>query len=211
MANTGAAAASVAAAIYSLQAFLLLWLCYRYVSPTLIFYRKITFVKFILLTGGLAGAVSLALQKTLSAQAWLANFNGIVVIACALIAFDSYFPMINRLKMMSRRELGFYYGLLLISIITLLNCRTPLLTLLLGFALLTETYFTGKRYGWCGAITAIFLLGLALNLGAMLGAPLFATPFWAATREFLQIILSLQVLCLLTLSFPAAERGSIER
>ena len=171
----------------------------------LIFYRKITFLKFILLTGVLAGTVSLALQKTLSAQAWLANFNGIVVIACALIAFDSYFPEINRLKMLSRRELGFYYGLLLISLITLLNCRTPLLTLLLGFALLTETFFTGRRYGWCGAIMAIFLLGLALNLSAMLGAPLFATPFWAATLEFLQIILSLQVLCLLTLSFPLGD------
>lgn len=205
-AKSGLGLACTCAAIYSLQAFLLLYICQRFISPSLIFYRKISFVKFILCSAILTAAVSAALEYfcydgaarlLVWIQWWLANFNGIMVFSTALIALDTYFPQIETLKNLDKSKLGLLYGGLLVCVIALALSHTPALIICFAISSLLLTMLISKYYAWCGAVMAIFLLGLSLSLAALLGAPLFSNNFASSTAIFLQLILSLGCFSLL--------------
>lgn len=202
-ANSGFDLACACAGIYCLQAFLLVYISQTYISPTLLFHRKINFLKFIAYLALLTAAISTAIEfLCLSSAAslkiwiqwWLADFNGIFILACALIALDAYFPQLDALKELNRTRLFLFFGLLIFFISAILMSHTALQSI--GFSVAASLLIMqmGKFYGWCGAITGIFLLGFAFTLAAFFGMALFAAN---TTLVYLQLILGLQVISLL--------------
>lgn len=197
----------VCATVYVLQALCLRMLSYRFSCPTLIFYRGWTFVKFILCSSMITAVASLMLEffcysKLAYAEApfqlwvqwWLANFNGILIISCAIITWDIYFPQIDSLKRLNKLLLYFIYGLLLTLIIALIFSGNPQSTIFFALSTLLLCVVISTRYGWCGTITAFFLFGMLLTLASYLGAPIFVTEFPAITLIYLQLILSFETM-----------------
>lgn len=216
--NSGGLLAFSCATIHMLQAFFLLWLSYRYINLTLHFYDRRTCVKFILCSAALTAIASLfltlicysSLQSTqtlllLWRQWWLANFNGLVIFACALITLDTYFPQIDKLKQLNLFMLKFIYGLLFILICALLFCRDPLDTIWLALSIMLLTFIISIGYGWCGVIAAVFLSGLLYGVAASLGAPIFNTDFSSATVFFLQLLLCVETMMGLFIAIASSQ------
>lgn len=193
------------AAIYSMQIVLLLWLSYRYISPTLIFYNHWEFVKFLLACSILTAISCLMIEFLIYSYLknsflffelwlrwWLANLNGILVFSCAIVTWDLYFPQIDSLKKMNKLTLTFYYGLFLITSICLLFSYTPFQTLFFSLATFPLILLISIQFGWCGSIASVFLLGLLFNFAAYLNATLFTTYFSFTTLIFLQSLLLIE-------------------
>ena len=191
------------ATVFALQAFLLVGLCYRFIYPTLVFYRKMTFVKFILCSALLTAIVTVVLEMMcyfslrvmmdplqLWLQWWLANFNGMMVVAVALVALDAFFPQIRSVK--KDAALIMLFGLWLVLIVALVLSESRLAIMLLALSTLPIIFVMSERLGWCGVVAANFLLALFLNLAACLGAPLFAYDFMAVNLVYLQVVLCLE-------------------
>jgi hypothetical protein len=202
MAKSGVTVALDCALIFSLQAWLLLVVSHRFISPTLIFYQKKIFAKFIFASAILAALGGLAFEyfcySDLSVlQCWLANLNGILIFSFALITLDSYFPQIDNLRKINLYALGLLYGLGSIFLLSILFSSSAAHIIVWSLALTIPGFLIGKRYGWCGAIALLFLSGLATSLAANLNLPLFATNFNLATLEFLQMLLSIACISLI--------------
>ena len=184
-AHAGVGIASACASIYALQAGLLLWLSYRFISPTLLFSRAFIFIKFVIACGFLTALTSLLLVYVCYAAFsfplwllwWLANFNGIIVLAFTLIAWDAYFPEFTRL---THKSASFLYAIAIIFLFIILFKQN--LTAVMSFALLTLplTMIVSVYFGWCGVMAAVFFFGLLLTLG---------TQFSSNTVIFLQFLL----------------------
>lgn len=181
-ANSGFTLALTCAVIYGLQAFLLLWISHRYITLTLIFYTRTTFIKFILFSAVLTAITSLVLtilcyatlQTHTSAfhlwlQWWLANFNGLVIFACALISLDSYFLHSQQLNFLHWPKLIFTYSLLFTLTLILLFSHQPMLILFLACATALLVLVISMTYGWCASVTAVFFSGLLYGIAANLG------------------------------------------
>jgi hypothetical protein len=196
MAKSGMSIALVCAVIFSMQVFLLLAVTYRFIGPSLIFYSRKTFAKFIFVSALLTGAGSFAFEYFCApdlhvAESWLANFNGTLIFSFALITLDSYFPQIGNLKKINL----IFYSLFGLPIILLLSSSTPCAIIACTLSLLLLTFLMGRRYAWCGAIAAIFLFAITVSLAA--------SHFTATTSGFLQCILCLECLSLvLTIKNP---------
>lgn len=195
------------ATLFALQAALLLFMCYRYVSPTLVFYQTGTWLKFILCSILVTALTSLALAwicypalpnittppLLLWLNWWLADFNGMLVFSCALTTLDAYFPQISVLKQINRIRLGLLYGVWLVLMTAILFSQTFLSCLMLAFFTLPVIFMISRAYGWSGTACAIFLSGLLLSLGAYLEAPLFAHAYASPALLTVQILLGIEI------------------
>jgi hypothetical protein len=172
------------ASIYTLQALILLWICSHYIRPTLVFYQASLYIKFIICCSILTAVSSvimllLCYSTTLQFNLdlwlhwWLANLNGILIVSTAIITFNKYFPQINRSIQQTTFQWIAVYTLLVMLMITLLFSHTPLLSMSLAFSIMLVIILMSAYTGWCGAITGLFILGLFLNLGTYMEAPLF--------------------------------------
>lgn len=182
LAKTGFAVSIGCATLFSLQAFLLLWLSYRYIVPTLLFSSRKKFLQFVLLSA-LASAMITAgliilyrpflydinLEAKLGLHWWLANLNGILILGCGLIAFDAYFPEIKKLK--RQPLLLLLYAMLFLLVMVICISTHFNLTLTAGLLSL-PCIFLLANLGWPYGITAIFLVGITLNFAAYLNAPI---------------------------------------
>jgi len=167
------------ALVFMLQAGLLLWISYRFVCPTLIFYQKKIFLKFIFCSGILTFLMSLILLFLNSSNnsfqkliyIWLANWSSILIISCGLLTWDTYFSAINKKKFL---QFYFIYGLLAFIILLMIFNKPSLLTVILAVFLFSETFIISRYLGWSGVMAAVFLPALLFNLAAYLHAPIFS-------------------------------------
>jgi len=212
--NSGIVLAFGCAAIHTFQTFLLLWLSYRYITPTLVFIRFSTFIKFLFCSSVVTALSSFLLVLLcfsnlqhpaapfqLWMQWWLANLDGILIISLAIGTWDFYFSEINVIKNLNKMGLIFSFGSILALSLVLANCVIPHLIMLSAVFTLPLIFFISLRYGWCGTVAAMFILGSILSFSAYLNAPLFSLHLPAATMIFIQSLLGIEVIiyCYLTL------------
>lgn len=182
--------ASLAAIITCGQAFLLLHVSYRFISPTLIFYKLSTFLKFVsgafLLTT--VSALNLALyyfsQFTHGLDFfyfWLSgtlgNFNGIITLAVAIIAWDFYFAQLDDLKTTSRFLLISCYSLFLLLILSLFLFTQIKLVLIFSALIFSLFMIISIQFKWCGTALALLLFALCLNFAVFFNAAVFSSDY----------------------------------
>lgn len=187
LSSTNLILASSYACAYSLQSYFLFYFCHRYITPTLIFYHKATVCQFIflviLVTGIITGwLVTLsypvtaysALTSDIYLRTWLANLNGILIFACALITYDAYLSQITLLRWRQKQLLTMFGWLTLLMMIWLFY---PIPWMFFGFVILVamSSITIGIFLGRCGAISSVFLVGSLLTFGAYFEAPLFVS------------------------------------
>lgn len=93
------------AALLTLQPWLVLLFCYRFLKPTLIFYRIRESLAFLIFSGGLTGIISWLMllvcqpfmppglvYKQIGLDWWLANWVGLCAFAPLLVLWDAYYP-----------------------------------------------------------------------------------------------------------------------
>jgi len=173
------------AAILSLQATLLLKWSYRHAILSLVFFKRSELLKFIFFCALCCGGASTLLivisypllipsqSASLLGLEWsLANFNGTLILACALYTWDAYFPDTPRLKQQNKFKLLGLYGLFVFAVLGLLYSSNSYL--MLGLMIIIELLmiYLSYYYGWCGAIAASFMLALCLAFAAFFKAPL---------------------------------------
>lgn len=178
------------AAIHAMQAFLLLWLSYRYINPTLIFYRIQPFFKFMICCSLLTAMTSCMfalfyypdfhdsiLFFQLWLKWWLGNLNGILIFSFSIITLDFYFSQSHDLRKLNKSLFLFYFGLLCFMGFALVLSETWVTLLLFSLLTLMILLSISWRFGWCGIVTGVFILGLLLNFAACLPTPLFSNPY----------------------------------
>lgn len=197
------------ATVHTVQAFALLWFSYRYISPTIVFVNLHKWLRFIFLCSILTAITSLILVCLNGSTAkesmwwniwletWLANLNGVLILSCAIVTWDMYFPQMHAVQAMNKFNMIVLYGLLFIFGLSFMisdNTFAMLSSALLSFLL---AMIISYRFAWCGAMLASFLLGLLLGLAAYLHALSFQ--FYSSSQAllFLQGFLVIEViLCL---------------
>ena len=196
------------AAAISLQAVLLFWFCQNHGIPSLIFYRKQDFFKFLLFSLALTGICSILLvfichlyepevgiTLQLWLRWWLGNLNAILIFASAIISWDAYFTdFYSQTNLKNKVWICTLYGLLILVTAAIALSSNLNLTLILALTNLLITAAICILFGWCGAITALFISGVMLNLAAILGAPVFYTPFVRLILPFLQLLLCVEAI-----------------
>ncbi len=197
---------AISAGINAIQAFLLLWLSYRYISPTLMFAKRADFVKFIFCCGILTAITSFMMgwfyfllpdftrMIQFWLRLWLGNLGGILIFSMAILTWDLYFLQWEELKEINKRILTFYYALLLADIIFLLFSHTPFFIVLFSLGTLPIILMISLRLGWAGVVAAMLLFGLLLNFAVDLKAPLFSTHFSFMTLIYIQSILVMEII-----------------
>ncbi|MFT3742625.1 MAG: hypothetical protein QM752_08260 [Gammaproteobacteria bacterium] len=162
------------ASIFALQAYLLLAISYRYISPTLLFSSKKPFVIFILLVMIVTALSSLGLTYIThfnGLQLWLAQLIGILIFAFAPVAWDAYFPQSQGLNNKDKRVLGAcFIALAGLTIIMLLSHL--MLTVILSLVISMGIIWIGRYYGWCAVTSLWFFFGVCWIFGALLNPPL---------------------------------------
>lgn len=169
--------ALLSATLYSLQAVCFLIFSHRFTGPMLIFYRQNTFFRFLVMSGLITGVTSFLLcyfyqfHTLLWLQWWFANWNGLLVFACALATLDAYFTNVYtyRIKQWKTLRLGAPFFAIIFLTLMVLYSQTTILSLPIALLVLVA----GHYFGWNGAISAIFFVGILLLLGGCVGAPVF--------------------------------------
>lgn len=170
--------------VYVIQAALLLTLSHRYVTPTLIFYQPLKFLKFIVLSCIVTSLSCVCLLEILShahhvinptslwLEWWLANLNGLFIFAFALVTWDAYFPEISKLRELPRFTIIIYTMLIMLNMI-IVSCHTPSIivfsSLLIWALIITISFY----YGWCGTISSALIAGFIQSVAASIEAPVF--------------------------------------
>lgn len=216
--NADTGAAFNCATLIALQAVALLIFSYRFISPTLLFYYKHKLIKFFVFTSLLTAFISFLFvyayfPRTLSFQLWLiewfSNLNGILIFSCALVTWDAYFSDINILKEHSKKFIfNLFYGLLITFGVLLLFSHEPLSIIWFAWLTLAFTILISISYGWCGAISAVFILGLLLNLAAYMQGPVFSGSTSSESLLFLQILLAMEAFIGMYISLPSLHLKS---
>lgn len=194
------------ATVFSLQAVLLRAFQYRFLAPTLIFYRLAMYCKFVLFTTMLTGLTTILLiffyslsmpNQEISYQQflqwWLANLNAILIFSCALVTWDSHFQLPLSIKKLSIKGLSLYSLLLVISFLLTQN-HAPLVTILLAIANLIVTIIISVCYGWVGTMAAVFFSGFLLSFAVFLRAPLFDTNHISMAVFLIQLLLLSEII-----------------
>lgn len=204
------------AIVYLLQAWLLLWLSYRFISPTLVFYQKKIFLKFILLTSLLILAMSFTLlfinhsafSIKIILYVWLANLNSILIISCGLMTLDAYF---SAAKAQYIYKISFLYGLFFIFVLSLIFQQALFFIIILSALLFILTLVISYYLGWCGVMAAVFLLGYLLGLAAFMQAPLFSGSSKITVLFFLQSLILISTVTGLFVSLLLSKKPSINQ
>lgn len=199
-AHVGMPVAFICASIFTLQPALLLIISYRYISPILIFQRVDLLIKFLICLAVIASLTSYIYLRTclslfsmeLFTECVLANCIGILSVACAITAWDLYFPQINSIKI--TRKLSLIYGLFIVCIITSLFSTNLPLNESLILATLPLFIIISLRYGLSGTLCASFIFAMIISFGAYFSAPLFNSDFSLFTVDFLQKILLIETI-----------------
>lgn len=193
LAGYGLLGGSIFASLYTLEAILLRWLCYRFVGPTLQFYELAKLLKFIFVSAMLT-AITVFVQQMIwphfvsvigFSTLWMANLNGILVFALALIAWDIYFPQINYIAKLSAWH-WFCYISLFILLGNLIWVQNSSMQIWLMVAIILLTLVISLNQGYCAALTTLSIISFLLNFSAYLHAPLYLTSFANLTICYLQ-------------------------
>jgi hypothetical protein len=151
MANAGFLRSIECAMLFALQSYVLLWWNYKNKNVTLVFSRFKSFLSFTISTLTITALCSTLLVKLCDTSDylswWLANFNGILIIGCALMTWDAYFTQKEDLRRLNK-------GLLITLLLALLVASFTLKTI----CILVLTIAISILYGWCGAITALCII-----------------------------------------------------
>lgn len=164
------------ASLLTLQAYLLLRLTYKWVAPSLLFSHHADLFKFVFINALISSLLLFMPSIHTAPLDWLACFNGILIIGCAITSFDAYFPQINRLADVNKAPLFILFSTYVLLILSLFFLTNPQSITGICLCLFLLTIAIGIRYGWCGLNVALFLLGFLLSLGAYLATPFFAHP-----------------------------------
>lgn len=190
------------ASLYAMQAFLLLRICQRYISPSIIFYRKREAGAFVLLALLLSMSISFLLAVTslpmlspnttlfgLWLQWWLANFNGMLIFIPALLTWDAYFPQIALIKIPNRMMYS-VFGLLIALLLFLLLNPSP--TLLQSILVILPLFILiiGLYFGRCVVMMSVFMIGISCVFGGYFGVPLFHASISPVVFTKVQLMLS---------------------
>ncbi|MHB1947756.1 MAG: MASE1 domain-containing protein [Gammaproteobacteria bacterium] len=173
MANSGISIALGSATVFVCQAQALLWISYRLIYPSLLFYKTTELFTFFFFSA-LVAAISVFLLVTmyiytlpnpidvlqLWLQWWLADLDGILIIASALVTADAYFPQIQDLRKLNKVMLSLLLGVWVVVIIGIMVCDSAVLSSLLAILSLVLIVFIARYYGWCGNIAAVCLFAL---------------------------------------------------
>lgn len=192
------------ATLYTGQAWLLLILSYRFINPSLIFYRTFTFFKFVFATSALTAFFSYiliycytlffsnnALSFIFWLETWLANLTGIFILSVSLITWDAFFPHLNNLAQLKNPL--WMLGLMMLVLILTNSIYPPLFILMFIFTV-PFSLFISLSYGWCGIVCMSFIIGMYFNLSAYLDLPPFSKNLSATAFLFLQFILCLDTI-----------------
>ncbi len=178
--------ASLCALVLALQALLLVKLCYRSSILSLAFFQRSGFYLFLAYSAVVTSVASALLTllcvpllqhpstyTTVFLEWWLANFNGSVLVSCALFTWDAFVPDLRKLKQAAKAKLALIFaawillsGFFLVST-ALQELLLPALLLALSLALV------GRIYRWCGVLAALFLLAFFMSVAAFFNMPLF--------------------------------------
>lgn len=205
------------ATVFSLQAVILRAFNYRFLGPTLIFYRLSTYYKFVLFTMALSGLTTMLLlffyslstpHQTITYSKflvwWLANLNAILIFSCALVTWDSYFQLPFSIKKLNKKGVSLYTSLLVL-IILLSQSHTPLATMVFALANLIITIIISAYYGWVGTMAAVFCSGFLFGFTALLETPLFQTNLMFTTILSIQLLLFSEIMLGVTLSLKESN------
>lgn len=172
------------ASLDAMQAFGLLFLNYRCKNPTLIFANKKSFAIFCFIAFLLTCCISLIHAPINFLAYWLCNLNGILILGTAIISWDFYFPDIGDIK-----KSFLPFSLLTCLCLLLILNSSPLSNLSSALLIFLLSITISLKFKWCGTIGSASLIGLLLNIAALLQTPLFTTPHAFYTVFYLQLIL----------------------
>lgn len=170
--------------LFTVQTALLLWLGYRYISPTLIFYSRSLFIKFFVGSATLAAITSVLLvaicfhhiQTIMTPMQlwltwWLGNLNSILVFALAIATWDYYFAELHALSRINKPLLVITYGCLIGLTMALIFAHTLFAAVTLACLAFIATFVISRLFKWCGTVSALFIMGLLMTFCAFLMPP----------------------------------------
>jgi len=219
-ANSGIILASSCATVITLQAFLIVSLNFCLVGPTLVFYRLSLMIKFFMNVAAITAFSSLLLvmlcynaipstmsREIMGLQWWLANLNGVLIFAMAIVTWDMYFPQIAAMQKLGKVRLCAMYATLLAVVIASSVSDTLFITILCGSFALLLILLISSLYGWCGAIFALFIVGGLLTVVKKFQLPLLATKDGLGLLFFWQGLLIVALLFGLTIAIRERQEG----
>lgn len=158
------------ATIYSLQAFLLMWIAHRTDNPTLLFNRRRKFIKLIIYYSLVTAITTFLLQLMCHRYLhsyyidWLGNLNGILLITFPLITLDAYFPEVHLLRQINKLSISICYIFLGFACVTLMCSHSLWLTISLVAIISLLLITISTLYNWCGMIAATFMMGILISM-----------------------------------------------
>lgn len=175
--ESGFVTANAAAAIFTLQTFII-YILHRYLLlPTLVFYHFRLLIASLICFGLTTAAASLALLKSYSLPLllwpnwWLANFNGAILFSYLLIALDAYFPQLEPFKQQRYLYLLVTAGFILLNVFLITTSTT--LTYLPFIILTCLVGYLSYALNWCGIISILSLIAFLFDIAAYMNASLF--------------------------------------
>ena len=167
------------AVIDVLQAGILYWIACRYIQPTLVFYQLKRYLLWLACLMFITACMSLAritVIHHMTMHAWLqnnlCNMNGVLIVGTSIMTFNFYFAECIAIRLRHQMKwLGFTCCLAVLVILLLFSPQHSLL--FAGCLSLLCMMFIIIAADWTAISAALFLLGLLLNLGAFMDAPLF--------------------------------------
>jgi hypothetical protein len=214
--NSGLLQALECASLLTLQAYALLRLCYRYVSPSLIFYQRKLFIIFMLFSTLITGIISYCLmlisypfilsdliQTALWLHWWLANLNGLIIFACAIMTWDAYFPQTYQIKK-HLTSLVLFFGSMICLFFAFLLVHQIFSMLFLAMTLFLLIIKISMKFKWCGIIAALFIQGFILNIIT------FCTPTLISDNVLSVLYLKLFILFEIFFGLFAAQSTQID-
>jgi hypothetical protein len=206
-AGADAATAISAAIIWLLQTYILFVLSSKCISPSLVFRQFKLYLYFVLL----CGLVTFISTKTLimicdnpavsAVNWWLANLNGILVLSVAVYTWDYYFPAVSEMSQKTARKIAVRLLLLMLLILLYLMVDTAYLATFLFLGIIIVLTKLVQRYGWCGGMAGIFMLGMTLLFAGLVSPHLITT--------WIQISLSVTTIYICALSYDKAGMCSV--
>jgi integral membrane sensor domain MASE1 len=195
------------AALLTLQPLSLLYISRYYIYPGLLFYSRRILALFLgcsaIITCIFSGLLVLVSYKDITTslsltqlwlQWWLADWNGLLIFACALVTWDAYFPSVHALQKISRSRLALILTAIVLTSIALVLNHDFIFSMILAVISFILSGAMAIKYGKCGGITTVFIIGLIVGLSAFLGAPIFSGQKSWEMITFFQLLLLIQTI-----------------